>query len=206
MSLNWLSPFWLLSNVNWQSYNPHWSDRSWVIYCSSSECKLFVACRHEEVADIRCFFAGGVRFAEQTIKSTAAQLNASLLLIAVIAVLIPSAFHFSITTSENGDGMSSVALFNCILTSRSHFDRCRGRKRLVGDVPRSRCPLVGTIHRILDFPNVVACRKLFIHKRIIMIWWKGSLHGWRNFIVHSLSPRTKGSSKREIEYQAKDQI
>lgn len=49
-----------------------------------------------------CFFAGGVRFAEQTIKSTAAQLNASLLLIAVIAVLIPSAFHFSVTTSENG--------------------------------------------------------------------------------------------------------
>jgi Ca2+:H+ antiporter len=60
----------------------------------------------DEVADIRCFFAGGVRFAEQTIKSTAAQLNASLLLIAVIAVLIPSAFHFSITTSETGDGMS----------------------------------------------------------------------------------------------------
>jgi Ca2+:H+ antiporter len=54
----------------------------------------------------RCFFAGGVRFAEQTIKSTAAQLNASLLLIAVIAVLIPSAFHFSITTSATGEGDS----------------------------------------------------------------------------------------------------
>ena len=52
----------------------------------------------------RCFFAGGVRFSEQTIKSTAAQLNASLLLIAVIAVLIPSAFHFSITTTPTGDG------------------------------------------------------------------------------------------------------
>jgi len=60
-----------------------------------------------EVADDRCFFAGGVRFAEQTIKSTAAQLNASLLLIAVIAVLIPSAFHFSVTTSETGGGTSS---------------------------------------------------------------------------------------------------
>jgi len=55
----------------------------------------------------RCFFAGGVRFAEQTIKSTAAQLNASLLLIAVIAVLIPSAFHFSVTTSENGESMTT---------------------------------------------------------------------------------------------------
>jgi hypothetical protein len=56
--------------------------------------------------DLRCFFAGGVRFAEQTIKTTAAQLNSSLLLIAVIAVLIPSAFHFSITTSANGNGLT----------------------------------------------------------------------------------------------------
>jgi len=56
--------------------------------------------------------------------------------------------------------MSSVASFNCILTSRSHFDRCRGRKRLVGNVPRSRRTLVGIVHRIPDFPNVVACRKL----------------------------------------------
>lgn len=54
----------------------------------------------------RCFFAGGVRFAEQTIKTTAAQLNSSLLLIAVIAVLIPSAFHFSITTSSDGAGLT----------------------------------------------------------------------------------------------------
>ncbi|ORX36920.1 Sodium/calcium exchanger protein-domain-containing protein [Kockovaella imperatae] len=53
-----------------------------------------------------CFFAGGVRFSEQAIKSTAAQLNSSLLLIAVIAVLIPSAFHFSITTTNNGEGYS----------------------------------------------------------------------------------------------------
>lgn len=48
-----------------------------------------------------CFFAGGVRFQEQTIKSTAAQLNSSLLLIAVIAVLIPSAFHFAINQEAN---------------------------------------------------------------------------------------------------------
>lgn len=36
-----------------------------------------------------CFFAGGVRFAEQTMKTTAAQLNSSLLLISVIVVLVP---------------------------------------------------------------------------------------------------------------------
>ncbi|CAD6591241.1 MAG: hypothetical protein TREMPRED_006041, partial [Tremellales sp. Tagirdzhanova-0007] len=55
---------------------------------------------------VGCFFAGGLRFAEQTIKTTASQLNSSLLLIAVIAVLIPSAFHFSITTSPDGSGLS----------------------------------------------------------------------------------------------------
>jgi len=47
-----------------------------------------------------------VRYAEQTIKTTAAQLNSSLLLIAVIAVLIPSAFHFSITTTSDGRSTS----------------------------------------------------------------------------------------------------
>ncbi|KAK4684039.1 Ca2+:H+ antiporter, partial [Tremellales sp. Uapishka_1] len=53
-----------------------------------------------------CFFAGGTRFQEQHIKTTASQLNSSLLLIAVIAVLIPSAFHFSITTSADGSGLA----------------------------------------------------------------------------------------------------
>ncbi|WVN88089.1 calcium/proton exchanger [Cryptococcus depauperatus CBS 7841] len=56
-----------------------------------------------------CFFAGGVRFAEQVIKSTAAQLNASLLLIAVIAVLIPSAFHFSISASTSNTNADQLA-------------------------------------------------------------------------------------------------
>ncbi|WVQ99172.1 calcium/proton exchanger [Kwoniella sp. CBS 9459] len=56
-----------------------------------------------------CFFAGGVRFSEQVIKSTAAQLNASLLLIAVIAVLIPSAFHFSISSSTSNTNGSQLA-------------------------------------------------------------------------------------------------
>lgn len=53
-----------------------------------------------------CFLAGGARFAEQEFKTTASQLNSSLLLMAVIAVLIPSAFHFSITTTSDGAGTS----------------------------------------------------------------------------------------------------
>lgn len=38
--------------------------------------------------------------------ATASQLNSSLLLFSVIAVLIPSAFHFSITTTTDGAGVS----------------------------------------------------------------------------------------------------
>ncbi|TYJ53428.1 calcium/proton exchanger [Cryptococcus floricola] len=56
-----------------------------------------------------CFFAGGVRFEEQTIQTTAAQLNSSLLLIAVIAVLIPSAYHFSIAASDSNVDASQLA-------------------------------------------------------------------------------------------------
>lgn len=39
------------------------------------------------------FFVGGVRFSEQSVMATAAQLNTSLLLIAVIAILIPAGYH-----------------------------------------------------------------------------------------------------------------
>lgn len=48
-----------------------------------------------------CFFAGGIRYSEQSMKSTAGQLNMSLLLISVIAVLIPSAFHFAFNSTNN---------------------------------------------------------------------------------------------------------
>lgn len=48
-----------------------------------------------------CFFAGGIRYSEQSMKSTAAQLNMSLLLVSVIAVLIPSAFHFAFNSTNN---------------------------------------------------------------------------------------------------------
>ncbi|KAI0783564.1 Sodium/calcium exchanger protein-domain-containing protein [Abortiporus biennis] len=41
-----------------------------------------------------CFFAGGTRFSEQGFGVSAVQLNSSLLTVAVIAVLLPAAFHF----------------------------------------------------------------------------------------------------------------
>jgi Ca2+:H+ antiporter len=50
--------------------------------------------------------SGGTRYAEQAFMATASQLNSSLLLFSVIAVLIPSAFHFSITTTTDGAGTS----------------------------------------------------------------------------------------------------
>ncbi|CAH7688872.1 Sodium/calcium exchanger protein-domain-containing protein [Phakopsora pachyrhizi] len=40
-----------------------------------------------------CFFAGGIRFSEQAFSITAAQLNSSLLIMSVIAILIPAGFH-----------------------------------------------------------------------------------------------------------------
>lgn len=40
-----------------------------------------------------CFFVGGLRFKEQEFKQTAAQLNTSLLAMAVISALIPAGFH-----------------------------------------------------------------------------------------------------------------
>lgn len=48
------------------------------------------------------FFAGGVRFSEQGFKDTAAQLNSSLLVISVIAILIPAGYNaaFSATQSD----------------------------------------------------------------------------------------------------------
>ncbi|KAI0768060.1 calcium/proton exchanger [Trametes elegans] len=42
-----------------------------------------------------CFFAGGTRFSEQGFGISVTQLNSSLLIMAVIAVLIPAAFHLT---------------------------------------------------------------------------------------------------------------
>jgi Ca2+:H+ antiporter len=45
-----------------------------------------------------CFFAGGMRLAEQGFLLTPSQLNSTLLTLSVIAVLLPSAFHFAVGT------------------------------------------------------------------------------------------------------------
>ncbi|KAI0767941.1 calcium/proton exchanger [Irpex lacteus] len=41
-----------------------------------------------------CFFAGGVRFSEQGFGISAVQVQSSLLILSVVAVLLPAAFHF----------------------------------------------------------------------------------------------------------------
>jgi Ca2+:H+ antiporter len=45
-----------------------------------------------------CFFAGGMRYSEQGFSLAAAQINSSLLIISVVAVLIPGVLYFSINT------------------------------------------------------------------------------------------------------------
>lgn len=51
------------------------------------------------------FFVGGYKFSEQSVMATAAQLNTSLLLIAVIAILIPAGYHSVLGMGANGAGM-----------------------------------------------------------------------------------------------------
>jgi Ca2+:H+ antiporter len=50
-----------------------------------------------------CFFAGGTRFSEQGFGAAASQINSTLLVIAVIAVLLPAAFDFAVAPGQNGD-------------------------------------------------------------------------------------------------------
>ncbi|KAJ7707775.1 Sodium/calcium exchanger protein-domain-containing protein [Mycena rosella] len=55
-----------------------------------------------------CFFAGGVKFSEQGFGASATQLNSSLLTISVIAVLLPTAFRFSVTAQSDPDSMNDI--------------------------------------------------------------------------------------------------
>ncbi|EIM90911.1 uncharacterized protein STEHIDRAFT_90828 [Stereum hirsutum FP-91666 SS1] len=48
-----------------------------------------------------CFFAGGLRFTEQAFDASATQVHSSLLSISVGAVLLPAAYHFSISGGSN---------------------------------------------------------------------------------------------------------
>jgi Ca2+:H+ antiporter len=59
-----------------------------------------------------CFFAGGIKYSEQGFGASASQLNSSLLTISVIAVLLPAAFRFSVTTQsdpDSGDDLLKVS-------------------------------------------------------------------------------------------------
>ncbi|KAF8558141.1 hypothetical protein OG21DRAFT_1433827 [Imleria badia] len=47
-----------------------------------------------------CFFAGGLRFSEQGFDQTATQIHSSLLSISVGALLLPAAYHFSLSGAE----------------------------------------------------------------------------------------------------------
>ncbi|GAA5888523.1 hypothetical protein JCM6882_008983 [Rhodosporidiobolus microsporus] len=47
-----------------------------------------------------CFFAGGIKFSEQGFKDTAAQLNSSLLVISVIAVLLPAGYNATFADNQ----------------------------------------------------------------------------------------------------------
>lgn len=73
-----------------------------------------------------CFFAGGVRFSEQGFglgmhffprrfaklpshcSPVASQLNSSLLTIAVIAILLPAAFHYNVTVQTDSDSPQDI--------------------------------------------------------------------------------------------------
>lgn len=50
-----------------------------------------------------CFFAGGLRFAEQGFDSTATQIHSSLLTVSVGAVLMPAAYHYSLSWRTGTD-------------------------------------------------------------------------------------------------------
>ncbi|KIP05832.1 hypothetical protein PHLGIDRAFT_73597, partial [Phlebiopsis gigantea 11061_1 CR5-6] len=52
-----------------------------------------------------CFFAGGMRFTEQDFDSTATQIHSSLLSLSVGAVLLPAAFHFTLTNRDANDNI-----------------------------------------------------------------------------------------------------
>jgi Ca2+:H+ antiporter len=49
-----------------------------------------------------CFFAGGMRFAEQGFQLNSAQLNSTLLTLSVIVILLPGAFHLAVAKKANG--------------------------------------------------------------------------------------------------------
>jgi len=58
-----------------------------------------------------CFFAGGTQFSEQGFGAAASQLNSSLLVVSVIAVLLPATFHLAISSGA-ADLNESIGQFD----------------------------------------------------------------------------------------------
>lgn len=56
-----------------------------------------------------CFFAGGTQFSEQGFGAAASQLNSSLLVVSVIAVLLPAAFHLAVSSGAQDANESTTA-------------------------------------------------------------------------------------------------
>ncbi|EJT98206.1 calcium/proton exchanger [Dacryopinax primogenitus] len=54
-----------------------------------------------------CFFCGGTKFADQAFKQMQSQLHSTLLVLSVIAVLLPGAYHFSVQWRNQADNISS---------------------------------------------------------------------------------------------------
>ncbi|CEQ41166.1 SPOSA6832_02856, partial [Sporobolomyces salmonicolor] len=50
-----------------------------------------------------CFFAGGIKFSEQGFKDTAAQLNSSLLVMSVIAILLPAGYNAAFADNQSAE-------------------------------------------------------------------------------------------------------
>ncbi|KAH9053034.1 Sodium/calcium exchanger protein-domain-containing protein [Lactarius vividus] len=56
-----------------------------------------------------CFFAGGICFPEQGFDTSAVQLNSSLLMLSVIAVLLPAVFHIAIQSNADSENALTAA-------------------------------------------------------------------------------------------------
>jgi len=57
-----------------------------------------------------CFFAGGLRFSEQSFGDTGAQINSSLLVTSVIAILIPAGFHAAFSGNDPNEQADVLAM------------------------------------------------------------------------------------------------
>ncbi|KZT41251.1 calcium/proton exchanger [Sistotremastrum suecicum HHB10207 ss-3] len=56
-----------------------------------------------------CFFAGGIKFSEQGFGASASQLSSSLLVVSVIALLLPAAFHSAVESANTDNSAPDVS-------------------------------------------------------------------------------------------------